>query len=123
MTIPRTTGWGIGLATATAVISGVSIFVNGLVVKEFADPVALTGARNALVGLVLLGILLGTGGIAEIRAFDPSVGRWSLHRGHRRQRAVHPVLQRPGRRHGAGRRAHPQDAVHLGRRAGDGVPG
>lgn len=68
MSIPRTTGWGIGLATATAVISGVSIFVNGLVVKEFADPVALTGARNALVGLVLLGILLSTGGMAEIRA-------------------------------------------------------
>ncbi len=71
MSIPRTTGWGIGLATATAVISGVSIFVNGLVVKEFADPVALTGARNALVGLVLLGILLSTGGVAEIRALRP----------------------------------------------------
>ena len=67
MAIPRTTGWGIGLATATAVISGVSIFVNGLVVKEFSDPVALTGARNALVGLVLLGVLLGTGGATEIR--------------------------------------------------------
>ena len=39
-------------------ISGVSIFVNGLVVKEFSDPVALTGARNAMVGLVLLGVLL-----------------------------------------------------------------
>lgn len=71
MSIPRTTGWGIGLATATAVISGVSIFVNGLVVKEFADPVALTGARNALVGLVLLGILVATGGVAEIRALRP----------------------------------------------------
>ncbi len=71
MSIPRTTGWGIGLATATAVISGVSIFVNGLVVKEFADPVALTGARNALVGLVLLGILLASGGVAEIRSLRP----------------------------------------------------
>jgi drug/metabolite transporter (DMT)-like permease len=71
MSIPRTTGWGIGLATATAVISGVSIFVNGLVVKEFSDPVALTGARNALVGLVLLGILLASGGAAEIRGLRP----------------------------------------------------
>ncbi len=68
MSIPRTTAWGIGLATATACISGVSIFVNGLVVKEFGDPVALTGARNALVGLVLLGILLATGGASELRA-------------------------------------------------------
>jgi drug/metabolite transporter (DMT)-like permease len=67
MSIPRTTGWGIGLAAATACISGVSIFVNGLVVKEFSDPVALTGARNALVGLVLLGILVASGGMQEVR--------------------------------------------------------
>jgi drug/metabolite transporter (DMT)-like permease len=70
MRIPRTTGWGIGLAAATAVISGISIFVNGLVVKSFPDPIALTGARNALVGLVLLGILVATGGLAEVRALD-----------------------------------------------------
>lgn len=67
MSIPRTTGWGVALAAATACISGVSIFVNGLVVKSFSDPVALTGARNALVGLVLLGILLATGGRGEVR--------------------------------------------------------
>ena len=66
MSIPRTTGWGIGLAAATACISGVSIFVNGLVVKEFSDPVALTGARNALVGLVV-GAVLGVIG-AIVRA-------------------------------------------------------
>ena len=70
MRIPRTTGWGIGLAAGTAVISGISIFVNGLVVKSFPDPVALTGARNALVGLVLLAILVATGGLAEVRALD-----------------------------------------------------
>ena len=70
MGIPRTTGWGIGLAAGTAVISGISIFVNGLVVKSFADPVALTGTRNAMVGLVLLGILIATGGLAEVRALD-----------------------------------------------------
>ena len=67
MTIPRTVGWGIALATATALISGVSVFANGLIVKEFADPVVLTGARNALVGAVLLAILLGSGGAREIR--------------------------------------------------------
>jgi drug/metabolite transporter (DMT)-like permease len=74
MSIPRTTRWGIGLATATACISGVSIFVNGLVVKEFSDPVALTGARNALVGLVLLGILLASGGAGEVRALHRKQG-------------------------------------------------
>jgi drug/metabolite transporter (DMT)-like permease len=70
MSIPRTTGWGIALAGGTALISGVSIFINGLVVKSFPDPVALTGARNALVGLVLVGILVATGGLAEVRALD-----------------------------------------------------
>ena len=70
MRIPRTTGWGIGLAAGTAVISGISIFVNGLVVKSFPDPVALTGARNAMVGLVLLAVLIATGGLAEVRALD-----------------------------------------------------
>ena len=70
MRIPRTTGWGIGLAAATALISGISIFANGLVVKSFPDPVALTGARNALVGLVLLAVLVATGGLAEVRSLD-----------------------------------------------------
>jgi drug/metabolite transporter (DMT)-like permease len=66
MPIPRTLAWGIALATLTALISGVSVFANGLIVKEFADPVVLTGARNALVGVVLLGVLLATGGRAEV---------------------------------------------------------
>jgi len=67
MTVPRTVGWGIALATLTALISGISVFANGLIVKEFADPVVLTGARNAIVGAVLLAILLGTGGAREVR--------------------------------------------------------
>ncbi len=70
MSIPRTTRWGIALATATAMISGVSIFINGLVVKEFGDPVALTGARNLLVGLVLLGVLVASGGGREVGALQ-----------------------------------------------------
>ena len=68
--IPRTVGWGIALATMTAIISGVSVFANGLIVKEFADPVVLTGVRNAMVGAILLGILLATGGRREIRGLS-----------------------------------------------------
>ncbi len=67
MSIPRTVGWGVALATTTALISGVSVFANGLIVKEFADPVVLTGARNALVGLVLVTVLVATGGVAAAR--------------------------------------------------------
>lgn len=68
MTIPRTVGWGIVLATVTAVVSGISVFANGLIVREFADPVVLTGARNALVGAILLAVLLATGGSREVLA-------------------------------------------------------
>ena len=70
MSIPRTIGWGVALATMTALISGVSVFANGLIVKEFPDPVVLTGARNAVVGAVLLTVLLATGGGREIRALS-----------------------------------------------------
>ena len=70
MSIPRTTAWGVGLAATTALISGISIFVNGLIVKEFADPVALTGARNGLVGLALVAALAAGGGAAEVRSLD-----------------------------------------------------
>ncbi len=70
MSIPRTARWGIALATLTALISGVSVFANGLIVKEFSDPVVLTGVRNAMVGLVLLAILLASGGRREIRALS-----------------------------------------------------
>jgi drug/metabolite transporter (DMT)-like permease len=70
MSIPRTVGWGIVLATLTALISGVSVFANGLIVKEFGDPVVLTGVRNAMVGAVLLAILLGSGGLTEVRALS-----------------------------------------------------
>lgn len=72
--IPRTTGWGLALAASTAVISGISIFVNGLVVKEFADPVALTGARNAVVGLALVAVFLASGGASELRTLSRRSG-------------------------------------------------
>jgi drug/metabolite transporter (DMT)-like permease len=73
MSIPRTTAWGIALAGATALISGVSVFANGLIVKDFPDPIALAGARNGLVGLFLVGALVARGGIGEVRA----VGRFA----------------------------------------------
>jgi drug/metabolite transporter (DMT)-like permease len=78
MSIPRSTGWGIALATTTALISGVSVFVNGLVVKEFPDPVVLAGARNALVGLVLVLALVATGGVAPARALPARHLAWLL---------------------------------------------
>ena len=37
MRVPNTIGWGIGLALATAIISGFSIYLNGRFVKLFDD--------------------------------------------------------------------------------------
>lgn len=58
--VPRTVAAGVALALGTAVISGFSVFINGLVIKEFADPLLLTGIRNAFVGLAFLSLLAAT---------------------------------------------------------------
>ena len=49
---------GIALAFATAVISGVSIFVNGHAVRHFSDATVYTTAKNAVAGTLLLVLAL-----------------------------------------------------------------
>ena len=49
---------GILLVLATALISGVSIYVNSLGVK-FGNPYVFTGMKNLFVGLILFSIVLG----------------------------------------------------------------
>jgi drug/metabolite transporter (DMT)-like permease len=48
---------GIALAFVTAVISGVSIYVNSLAVKHFTDQTVYTTAKNGVAGLLLLLVL------------------------------------------------------------------
>jgi drug/metabolite transporter (DMT)-like permease len=48
---------GIALAFLTAVISGVSIYVNSLAVKHFTDQTVYTTAKNGVAGLLLLLVL------------------------------------------------------------------
>jgi drug/metabolite transporter (DMT)-like permease len=50
---PRCT-LGYALAVAAAAISGVSVYVNSLGVRAFADPVLYTALKDAFVGLALL---------------------------------------------------------------------
>jgi drug/metabolite transporter (DMT)-like permease len=57
MNVPRTTRWGLGLALVAGCISGVSIFLNGLMVKSFPDPTLLAGVRNGAVGLLFIAVL------------------------------------------------------------------
>lgn len=48
---------GIFFIIGTAVISGVSIYVNSLAVK-FSNPYVFTGVKNALVGVALFGLIM-----------------------------------------------------------------
>jgi len=66
MRVPNTVRWGLGLALATALISGVSVFLNGQFVKLFHDPTLLAAVRNGLVGLFLIGVAIANGGLREI---------------------------------------------------------
>jgi drug/metabolite transporter (DMT)-like permease len=49
---------GVALAFATAVVSGVSVYVNAKGVARFDDPTVYTTAKNAMAGLVLLALAL-----------------------------------------------------------------
>ena len=49
--IPVTTGWGIALAFGVALISGISVFVNGYAVKQVPDAAVYTTLKNGVAAL------------------------------------------------------------------------
>ena len=57
---PRT---GICLALATALISGLSVFLNGFAVRQFSDPATYTTLKNAVAAVILVGAFLAVGGV------------------------------------------------------------
>lgn len=69
---------GIGLAFVTAVVSGVSIFVNGHAVKHFHDATVYTTAKNAVAGALLVVLVLTTRPRASERSDEAPAGsrRW-----------------------------------------------
>lgn len=68
--LPDGLRWGIGLAFATALVSGVSIFVNASAVKLLPDAAVFTTLKNGVAAVLLLALVLGTVRPAEIRALD-----------------------------------------------------
>ena len=58
--LPRTLGWGIGLAASTAVISGIAVYVNAIGVKQVPDAALYTTLKNGVAAVLLIGILLAT---------------------------------------------------------------
>ena len=61
----RTRTIGIGLAFMTALVSGVSIWVNSHAVKHFGDATVYTTAKNGVAGLLLLALVVSFPGRAR----------------------------------------------------------
>ena len=68
---------GVALAVATALISGVSIWVNGRAVRHFGDATVYTTAKNLVAGVLLVAIfLVGRGGRGVVEARGLGRRRW-----------------------------------------------
>lgn len=76
--IPTTLRWGVLLALVTAVISGVSIFINGFAVKQLPDPALYTTLKNGVAALILIALAAATVRPAEVRAIRPRSWGWLL---------------------------------------------
>jgi drug/metabolite transporter (DMT)-like permease len=55
--VPMTVAWGLGLALCTALISGVSVWVNSYGVKTVPDAALYTTLKNGVAAAILLGAL------------------------------------------------------------------
>jgi drug/metabolite transporter (DMT)-like permease len=74
--VPQTLRWGVGLALATAVISGVSIFVNGFAVKQLPDPAVYTTLKNGVAAVLLVGLAAASVRPSSVRAIAPRSWAW-----------------------------------------------
>lgn len=74
--VPQTLRWGIGLAVVTAVISGVSIFVNGFAVKQLPDAAVYTTLKNGVAAILLIALAAMSVRPATVRAVKPRSWAW-----------------------------------------------
>jgi drug/metabolite transporter (DMT)-like permease len=74
--IPQSLRWGVILAVGTALISGLSIFVNAFAVKQLPDAAVYTTLKNGVAALLLIGLLALTVRPAAIRAVRPRSWGW-----------------------------------------------
>jgi drug/metabolite transporter (DMT)-like permease len=68
--IPITVGWGVALAFGVALISGISVFVNGYAVKQLPDAAVYTTLKNGVAAILLIAVALLVVRRSEIRALD-----------------------------------------------------
>lgn len=74
--IPMSARWGVGLALATALISGISIFVNGFAVRQLPDPAVYTTLKNGVAAALLVGLAGATVRPVAVRAVRPRDWAW-----------------------------------------------
>jgi len=68
--IPLTLRWGVVLAFVVAVISGISVFVNGFAVKQLPDAAVYTTLKNGVAALILIVLAGALVTRAQVRALD-----------------------------------------------------
>ena len=64
--IPDEVGWGLGLALGAALISGLSVYLNGFAVKQLPDAAVYTTLKNAVAALILIVAAIGLGAARDI---------------------------------------------------------
>jgi drug/metabolite transporter (DMT)-like permease len=71
--------FGYACASLAAAVSGVSVYVNSLGVKSFADPVLYTALKDGFVGLLLLlPLAFSSGWRADYRRLDRKTWAWMV---------------------------------------------
>jgi len=68
--IPGTLRWGLLLALATALLSGVSIWINAFAVKQLPDPAVYTTVKNGVAAVLLAALAAASVRPATVRAID-----------------------------------------------------
>ncbi|MFL5641176.1 MAG: DMT family transporter, partial [Chloroflexota bacterium] len=71
ITLPRERSIGLILAAGTAVISGISVFVNASAVKAVPDPAVFTTLKNLVAVALLIGLAMAVVRPTEVRAISP----------------------------------------------------
>lgn len=75
----RSPYFGYAFAILAAVISGVSVYVNGLGVRQFSDPVLYTALKDGVVGVILfVPLLVSPGWRGEYRKLSPKTWAWMI---------------------------------------------
>lgn len=73
----RSLRFGYAFASLAAIVSGISVYVNSVGVKSFADPVLYTALKDGFVGLVLLlPLAFSSGWRAEYRCLGRKTWAW-----------------------------------------------